>query len=165
MVYPPSITDCHWLSAEKPIQWMFQTFILPRLNSPNYLPCKLGWRKTKWKEGSGAEVIWQGGSRKTTELATFKLKSCLNPLCCKIRFPLFSQGQRPWKHLWLSRRPEPASPSSAEGMEMRDGERWSMPGAESLYPEELWQARRTFTAPAQKLNPEKPSSHNPRPPG
>lgn len=53
------------------------------------------------------------GSRKTTELAAFKVKFCSHPLCCRIRFPLFSEGQRPWKHLWLSRSPEPASSSSA----------------------------------------------------
>lgn len=59
--------------------------------------------KKEQMEGRFRSWRYLAGSRKTTELAAFRVKSCLHPLCCKIRFPLFSEGQRPWKHLWLPR--------------------------------------------------------------
>lgn len=96
------------------------------------------------------------------------MKSCSHPLCCRIRFPLFSEGQRPWKNLCLSRSPEPASSSSSGqgitsqpslstqmakstklkwGMERDDG-RLQKNAARSwipltLYPEEPWEDGRT----------------------
>lgn len=118
------------------------------------------------------------------------MKFCSHPLCCRIRFPLFSEGQRPWKHLWLSRSPEPASSSSTGqgitsqpplstqmarstklkwGME-RDDQCLQKKGCRELNPSHpfSWRAmrgRKDFTAPAQKLYPAKHSGHRARPPG
>lgn len=75
-----------------------------------YSSLQLGWRKGKWKEGSGVKVTWQGAERQQSWQHSKWSPACIH---CKIKFPLFSQSQRPWKHLWLSRRPEPASSSSA----------------------------------------------------
>lgn len=128
---------------------------------------QLGWRKGKWKEGSGVKVIWQGAERQQSWQHSKWSPACIH---CKIKFPLFSQSQRPWKHLWLSRRPEPASSSSAaqgttsqpprstqpargtklkRGMERDDqclqkknkAARICIPL--TLYPEESWEAGRT----------------------
>lgn len=115
--------------------------------------------KEEQMEGGFRSWSHLAGSRKTTELAAFRMKSCLHPLCCKIRFPLFSKGQRPWKHLCLPRSPEAqslpapalllrAAPLSHLGAGWREminacktkaARSWV---SLTLYPEEPWEAGR-----------------------
>lgn len=60
---------------------------------PNYLSWSWDEERAKWKEGSGVKVIWQAAERH--QAGSTQSEVLLHPLCWKIRFPLFSQGQRP----------------------------------------------------------------------
>lgn len=156
-----------WYQQRETHSWNRHSF-LPHLNStPNLPPCSWDEERANGKEGSGVKVIWQGAERQQSWQHSKWSPACIH---CKIKFPLFSQSQRPWKHLWLSRRPEPASSSSAaqgttsqpprstqpargtklkRGMERDDqclqkknkAARICIPL--TLYPEESWEAGRT----------------------
>lgn len=141
------------------------------------------------EEGGFRSLSNLAGSRKTTEPAAFKLKSCSHPLCCKIRFPLFSEVCHPWKHPPLSRSAEPASCRSAgqgtisqpplrthmaRSAKLQRGKERDDPclqkrhlGAESLSSFILkrdGRAWRTSTTPTEKRYTAKSSDRGPRPP-
>lgn len=100
------------MSGEKPIHATDVHFTTFKLYFKLFFPAVEG-KKERVEEGGFRSLSNLAGSGKTTELAAFKLKSCSHPLCCKIRFLLFSEGCRPWKHPLLSRSTEPASSRSA----------------------------------------------------
>lgn len=80
----------HW--QQQRIPFMQQTFILPHSNfTPNHPPCSWDEERTNGRRAQEFKSL----GREQKELAAFRVKSCLHPLCCKIRFLCFLKANAP----------------------------------------------------------------------
>lgn len=117
----------HW--QQQRIPFMQQTFILPHSNfTPNHPPCSWDEERTNGRRAQEFKSL----GREQKELAAFRVKSCLHPLCCKIRFLCFLKANALETSL-PSQEPRAASSSpAAQGSTSEPPRSWMERGDQCL---------------------------------